>query len=255
MLTDLQTSQGKALRLLKAIYDGTRGQTEPVFVNDLAGEAGLTEEDSKAAWRYLKEKRLIDVFNIPYTARINAAGIDAIENVSRHPDRPIPTHLATKPPIPASSAGIMHPSSAPAQATARDPQHYHCFVSYASEDRPMVKLLVEALKARKIDVWWDKGQITLGDRLSEKIEQGLIRSHYGLVIVSPSFVDKKWTEAELRALLSRAISRKQKVILPVLVNMDHDKFAATYPLLADIVSTRFDGDMDALVDEISRAID
>jgi hypothetical protein len=254
-MTELQTSQGKALRLLKAIYDAARGRTEPVFVTELARDAGLTEEDSKAAWRYLRDKRLIDAFNIPYTARINAAGIDTIENAQRHPDQPIPKPLAPKPPIPAPLARIVHPSSAPAKATVPAPEQYDCFVSYASEDRPIVQLLVEALEAKNIDVWWDKGQITLGDRLSEKIDQGLSHSRYGVVIISPSFVVKEWTEAELRALLSRAINRKRKVILPVLVNMNHDKFAASYPLLADIVSTTFNGNMGALVDEIIRAIE
>ncbi len=80
------SSQRKALRLLKSIYDQTRGQTQPVFVVELVPSIGLTEEDSQAAWRYLKDKGLIDTFNILYTARINAAGVDAIENAQRQPD-------------------------------------------------------------------------------------------------------------------------------------------------------------------------
>ncbi len=84
------SSQGKALRLLKSIYDQTRGQTQPVFVAELVPSIGLTEEDSQAAWRYLKDKGLIDTFNILYTARINAAGVDAIENAQRQPDDSTP---------------------------------------------------------------------------------------------------------------------------------------------------------------------
>jgi hypothetical protein len=49
---------------------------------------GLPDEDAKAAWRYLKDRGLIDTFNIPYTARINGAGVDAIEGAQRRPDRP-----------------------------------------------------------------------------------------------------------------------------------------------------------------------
>src|SRR5437588_183085 len=49
---------------------------------------GLSEEGAKAAWRYLKDRGLIDTFNIPYTARINGAGIDAIEGAQRRPDQP-----------------------------------------------------------------------------------------------------------------------------------------------------------------------
>jgi hypothetical protein len=48
----------------------------------------LSEEDAKAAWRYLRDRRLIDTFSIDYTAHINAAGVDAIEGAQRHPDMP-----------------------------------------------------------------------------------------------------------------------------------------------------------------------
>jgi hypothetical protein len=146
-------------------------------------------------------------------------------------------------------------NSVPSSMSPVHERRFDCFVSYASEDRQMVKLLVEALAAQGIEVWWDKGQITLGDRLTVKIDEGLSRSRYGLFIISPSFVAKRWPETELRALSSRAIGSGRKVILPVLVDMNHDEFASTYPLLSDIVSTTFDGDMVALVDEITRAVE
>src|SRR5712691_10866616 len=83
---------------------------------------------------------------------------------------------------------------------AQHTDQYDCFVSYAGEDRDLVVALVDALQRMKIRIWWDKGQIRLGDRLSQKIDEGLSLSRYGLVIISDSFVAKRWTEAELRAL-------------------------------------------------------
>jgi hypothetical protein len=74
------------MRLLKALYDATRAKTEPVFIDEM--NVGLSEEDARAAWRYLKDRGLIDTFNIPYTARINGAGVDAIEGAQSHPDQP-----------------------------------------------------------------------------------------------------------------------------------------------------------------------
>jgi hypothetical protein len=74
------------MRLLKSVYDVTRATTKPVFIGKL--NTGLSPEDAKAAWRYLKDKRLVDTFNIDYTARINGAGVDAIENAQSHPDQP-----------------------------------------------------------------------------------------------------------------------------------------------------------------------
>lgn len=86
-VAESSTNQSKALLLLKAIYDKTRNRTDPVFVAEIAGS--LSEEEAKAAWRYLKNRGLIDTFNIAYTARISGAGVDAIENAQKHPDTPV----------------------------------------------------------------------------------------------------------------------------------------------------------------------
>jgi len=85
IVTENSTNQSKAMRLLKALYDATRAKTEPVIIEEM--DIGLSEEDAQAAWRYLKYRGLIDTFSIPYTARINGAGIDAIEGAQRHPDQ------------------------------------------------------------------------------------------------------------------------------------------------------------------------
>lgn len=86
IVTENSTNQSKALRLLKVLYDATRSKTEPVFVEEL--NTGLSNDDVKAAWRYLRDRGLIDTFKIDYTAHINGAGIDAIEGALRRPDQP-----------------------------------------------------------------------------------------------------------------------------------------------------------------------
>jgi hypothetical protein len=86
LVTENSTNQSKAMRLLQALYDATRSQTEPVFLNML--DTGLAQADAEAAWRYLKDRALIDTFSVPYTARINASGVDAIEGAKRRPDQP-----------------------------------------------------------------------------------------------------------------------------------------------------------------------
>ncbi|MCH8950668.1 MAG: toll/interleukin-1 receptor domain-containing protein [Proteobacteria bacterium] len=131
---------------------------------------------------------------------------------------------------------------------------FDLFVSYASEDRSIVEELVGVLEKRNLKVWWDKGQITLGDRLSAKIDEGLRSSRYGVVIISHSFIAKNWPENELRSMINRSISKDEKVILPVLVGLTHDQIAAHYPLITDTVTTVFDGNFNRLADEITAAI-
>ncbi|MGD0519829.1 MAG: hypothetical protein ABSA48_01115 [Terracidiphilus sp.] len=79
--------QSNALRLLRAIYEQTHDQTHPV--DDVTKlKIGLTDEESRAAWRYLRDKGLIQTFNLEYAARINGRGVDAIENAQNHPNQP-----------------------------------------------------------------------------------------------------------------------------------------------------------------------
>jgi len=99
LLTQSSTNQSKALCLLQALYDATRDQDDPVLVHTL--DTGLSETESHVAWRYLKDRQLIETFGVMYTARINAAGIDAIEKAKNRPDQPSAN-------FPAVSYNIVH---------------------------------------------------------------------------------------------------------------------------------------------------
>jgi hypothetical protein len=87
---EVETSESRALRVLAAIDEMTRDSGSPVIVSDLAPMLGISELDAQAAWRYLADKHLIDKFNLLYSARINARGIDIIDNGKKNPDAPTP---------------------------------------------------------------------------------------------------------------------------------------------------------------------
>jgi hypothetical protein len=82
--------ESRALRLLAAIDENTPDADSPVFVVPLASSLGLSEEDVKAAWRYLADKQLIRKYNLDYTARLSAGGTDALERAKNNPDQPAP---------------------------------------------------------------------------------------------------------------------------------------------------------------------
>jgi hypothetical protein len=69
--------------------------------------------------------------------------------------------------------------------SAMDPGTYDFFISHASEDKEAIaRPLYEALKARGLAVWFDEAELTLGDSLRRKIDDGLARCRYGIVILS-----------------------------------------------------------------------
>jgi len=80
------TIKSNAMSLLRAIYDRTNGTDQPVFVEELGPDIGMEISVIRSTWRYLAEKELIKTFSIPLTARINARGIDLIEDTG-HSDR------------------------------------------------------------------------------------------------------------------------------------------------------------------------
>jgi hypothetical protein len=65
------------------------------------------------------------------------------------------------------------------------------FVSHASEDKPAVaRPLTELLQRAGLKVWLDENELTLGDSLSRKIDEGLARSAFGVVILSKNSFKK-----------------------------------------------------------------
>jgi hypothetical protein len=145
-----ETVHSKALCLLQVIYERTHGREEPVFVEEIKNEIGLSGDDVKAAWRYLRDKQLIDTFNIEYTARINAYGVDAIEDARLHPDKP--TQL-----FPSVTYNSITIQNSPGSAIQQGGSHAHMTqsVSYNHEDLDDLRRLVEVFEKHVDDLALD----------------------------------------------------------------------------------------------------
>lgn len=133
-------------------------------------------------------------------------------------------------------------------------KHFHLFLSYASEDRDVAQGLDHLLDRRGYRVWRDRGQLTLGDSLTAKINEGLAASRFGIVILSKAFLLKNWPQAELNALQARAVAEGRKVILPIRRDLDHEEMAKHLPLLGDKLTIAFAENRQEVAAEIERAI-
>ena len=70
-------------------------------------------------------------------------------------------------------------------------KEYDVFISHASEDKDgVVRPLAIALKEKGISVWYDEFELKIGDSLRRKIDQGLSKSKFGIVVISRSFIKK-----------------------------------------------------------------
>jgi hypothetical protein len=108
------------------------------------------------------------------------------------------------------------------------------FISHASEDKDAAAIpLAQALRRAGLRVWLDRQELSIGDSLHEKIDEGLANSRYGIVIISPTFLAKRFPRKELDGLFAREDASERKVILPVWHHIDKVTLARYSPILAD----------------------
>ena len=116
-------------------------------------------------------------------------------------------------------------------------EKYDFFISHASEDKEeFVKPLAETLESMGIRVWYDEFSLKVGDSLTKSIDQGLINSKFGVIVLSKAFMKKQWTNYEFKSLVSREMHHGEKVILPIWHEISKNDVMAFSPHLADKVA-------------------
>ena len=130
---------------------------------------------------------------------------------------------------------------------------YDVFLSYAGEDRPIAGELADALDGMGFNVWCDKFQLRVGDRLLERINDGLNNSSYGLLLISPAFLSKDWPRYETDALVRDWIGGR-KVLLPIWHEVDETTVRERQPGLAGVFALSTTDGIPALAVELAKAM-
>ena len=121
-------------------------------------------------------------------------------------------------------------------SVATGEESHDVFISHASEDKDaIVRPLANALISCGLKVWYDEFTLRIGDSLRQKIDRGLSRSRVGLVVLSPSFIAKGWTNYELDGIVTRTISGEQ-ILLPIWHNITKQQVIDYSSSLADKVA-------------------
>ena len=123
------------------------------------------------------------------------------------------------------------------------------FISHAFEDKAYTRQLATALHRKGLKVWFDEFELKTGDGLTRTIDHGLSESKYGIVVLSPNFFAKEWTQKELGALTSRE-SRGEKIILPIWHNITQKQVEKYSPMLADRVAIISETDIEETVETL-----
>ncbi|MDF2774300.1 MAG: hypothetical protein K0S86_3800 [Geminicoccaceae bacterium] len=128
------------------------------------------------------------------------------------------------------------------------------FISHASEDKSAVaRPLATKLQEHGLRVWLDDQELLLGDSLRRKIDEGLSRSRWGVLVLSKHFLEKEWPQAELDGLLARELAG-EKVILPIWHGITAADVARRSPILAARIAVTTESGLEHVCAAILRAV-
>lgn len=126
---------------------------------------------------------------------------------------------------------------------------YDLFISHAFEDKNAFAndLALELTKAG-LKVWYSGFELKLGDSIAGSINKALKNATFGIVVISPVYLKKRWAMNELNALLAQ--EAEQNRILPILHTITIDEIKVDFPILADRYAISSDQGMDLVVKKV-----
>jgi len=131
------------------------------------------------------------------------------------------------------------------------------FICHASEDKTtVVRPLTKALTEQGISCWLDEAEIKWGDSITKKVNEGLSKSPFVVVVLSQAFLSKNWPERELNAALNIEASSGEVKVLPLIFGdkkTQRDIFTR-YPLLNDKSYLTWDGKVEPIIEALKKQL-
>ena len=131
---------------------------------------------------------------------------------------------------------------------------YDVFISHSSRDKDEVaRPLAQALEDRGLQVWLDEEQLQVGDSIRRGIDAALRESRFGLVVLSPAYLNSEWGQKELDAFFAKE-KYNTKSILPIYHGINIEDVEQHWPMLADKISLNTTENIEQLADKIQQSV-
>ncbi|MBL6985915.1 MAG: toll/interleukin-1 receptor domain-containing protein [Methylobacter sp.] len=131
------------------------------------------------------------------------------------------------------------------------------FICHAGEDKtPVIRPLACCLEDRGISYWLDEAEISLGESITEKVNEGLKISDFVVVVLSRAFMSKHWPKRELWSVLNLEAKSGKVILLPILVGTQSevDGLVNEFPLLNDKLFLLWNGDANRVANAIQTTV-
>lgn len=91
------------------------------------------------------------------------------------------------------------------------------FLCHSSTDKQSVREIAKQLTIKGSQVWLDEAEILVGDSIIEKIQDGIEKSDYLGIVLSPNSVASIWVKKEVEAALTQEIESGAVKVIPILL--------------------------------------
>ena len=135
-------------------------------------------------------------------------------------------------------------------------KEYDVFISHSADDKDsFVEELASALKNAGVTIWYDSDNIGWGKSIRQEIDKGLAHSKYGIVVISPSFIAKHWTNYELDGILTKEGITNAQMLLPIWHNITADQVQKySYSLANKLALNTAINTIDEIVDKVKKLL-
>lgn len=222
-----------------------RGEIIEITLRGSAANVRLMDSTNLSAYKAGRQHRYHGglVKRSPYRVQIPRSGrwhvtvdMAGLHGTVRSSMRRLPGPLPEAREVPLSEVRSLVRDAPPTPGIGGADREFDVFISHASEDKDsVVRPLAVALRAYSLTVWYDEFELKIGDSLRRRIDHGVSRSRFGIVVLSKEFFRKGWTNYELDGLVTRSVNGDQ-ILLPIWHGITKDELIAYSPSLADKVA-------------------
>lgn len=101
-----------------------------------------------------------------------------------------------------------------------EPKTYQLFLSYSRKDTAFVEQLAEDCRQNGISVWFDKWELAAGSIFPNRIQEGINKSKFFGIVLSPDSNKSKWVDEELNQAYMKALDDNRECIIPIRLSKD-----------------------------------
>lgn len=133
---------------------------------------------------------------------------------------------------------------------------YDAFVSHSVADKVGISNdLCRKLEELGLNIWYSGKNLETARSLEEQVDEAIACSRCGIVIFSPSYLERDWTMSEFYRLWARdGKTKPPTVVIPVFYKITAAEVASRNLLIADRYGVNADSNVDSIARRIKEAI-